>query len=50
LIKWLKGKKKKRGCLINNSATVNGTKKDVTEACDTGDSSSAGITVDCEIQ
>ncbi len=38
------------GIMISESTTLNGKKKDVTEACDAGDSSSAGITVDCEIQ
>ena len=38
------------GETVSSSTTVNGTKKDVKEACDAGDSSAAGITVDCEIQ
>ena len=38
------------GMTVSSSATVNGTKKDVKEACDAGDSSSGGITIDCEIQ
>jgi hypothetical protein len=38
------------GETVSSSTTVNGTKKDVKEACDAGDSSAGGITVDCEIQ
>jgi hypothetical protein len=38
------------GAQSSSSSTLNGKKNDVTVACDEGDASIAGITVDCEIQ
>lgn len=38
------------GAQSSSSSTINGKKNDVTVACDEGDASIAGITVDCEIQ
>lgn len=38
------------GAQSSSSSTLNGKKNDVTAACDEGDASVAGITVDCEIQ
>ncbi len=38
------------GAQSSSSSTINGKKSDVTAACDNGDYSIVGITVDCEIQ
>jgi len=38
------------GNTSSSSSTINGKKSDVTVACDEGDASIVGITVDCEIQ
>lgn len=38
------------GAQSSSSSTINGKKSDVTVACDEGDGSLLGVTVDCEIQ
>ena len=38
------------GNMSSSSSTIKGKKSDVTAACDEGDLSMVGITVDCEIQ